>query len=145
MQDWHWWIILAVFLAIVEVFTPGFVVMCFSVGALLAALIAGLGLGTSWQIAGFAIGTFLAFLSVRPLFQKWAQQAESRTATNVDRLIGQKATILQDTDEDGGLAKVGGEEWSARAADGQKHPAGSKVVIERVEGNRLYVKSLQAE
>ncbi|MDQ7053981.1 MAG: NfeD family protein [candidate division KSB1 bacterium] len=145
MQAWHWWIILAVFLAIVEVFTPGFVVMCFSVGALLAALVAGAGLGTSWQVVGFAVGTFLAFISVRPLFQKWAQTAEERTATNVDRLIGQKATVLQDTNEDSGLVKVGGEEWPARAADGQKHSAGDKVVIERVEGNRLYVKSLQTE
>ena len=145
MQAWHWWIILAVFLAIVEVFTPGFVVMCFSVGALLAALVAGVGLGTSWQVVGFAVGTFLAFVSVRPLFQKWAQKAEDRAATNVDRLIGQRATVLQETDEDGGLVKVGGEEWPALAADGQKHAAGDKVVIERVEGNRLYVKSLEAK
>ncbi len=145
MQAWHWWIILAVFLAIVEVFTPGFVVMCFSVGALLAALVAGVGLGTSWQVVGFAVGTFLAFVSVRPLFQKWAQKAEDRAATNVDRLIGQRATVLQETDEDGGLVKVGGEEWPARAEDGQKHAAGDKVVIERVEGNRLYVKSLEAK
>lgn len=41
MDDSFWWLIVGLALFVVELLTPGFVVACFGVGALLASLIAG--------------------------------------------------------------------------------------------------------
>lgn len=139
MQAWHIWLILAIFLAIVEIFTPGFVVLCFAAGGLLASLVALIGLSATWQILAFAAGTFAAFVSVRPFMQNWALRKSQHVPTNVDRLVNQQATVLEPVDDDAGLVKIGGEEWSARSADGQRHRAGKKVRVVRVEGNKVFV------
>ncbi len=139
MQAWHIWLVLAIFFAIVEIFTPGFVILCFSGGGLVASGLALFGLSLSWQILGFAAGTFLAFISIRPLFQKWAQKHEKVAATNVDRLVGQKATVVETVTEDRGRVKIGGEEWSARPADAASYARGEKVQVVKVEGNKVLV------
>ena len=46
---WWIWIIIAAFFAISEVFTAGFFILWFGVGALVAGLLALLGVGIIWQ------------------------------------------------------------------------------------------------
>ena len=48
MSDWYWvlWFILGAILVVAEIFTSGFVLLWFGVGALAAALAAFLGLGS---------------------------------------------------------------------------------------------------
>ena len=56
-ESWTWilWTILGVVLVIAEVFTPGFVLLWFGVGALAAALAAFLGAGLAAQFILFIV------------------------------------------------------------------------------------------
>ncbi len=144
MENWHLWIITAVIFGIIEMLTPGFVVLCFALGAVLAALAAGLGFSLTVQVAGFAVGTFIAFLSIRPIVMRWLEDNESAQPTNIDRLIGMTALVLQVTDEYSGLVSVGGEEWSARAIDGQSYKKGERVRVVRIDGNKVLVQGMEA-
>ena len=56
-ENWTWilWTVLGVVLVIAEVFTPGFVLLWFGVGALAAALAAFLGAGLAAQFILFII------------------------------------------------------------------------------------------
>lgn len=139
MQPWHIWFALALVLAAVEILTPGFVLICFSAGAAVAGLCALSGLSVPLQILGFAGGSFVAFVTIRPAMRRWALHKGEALPTNIDRLIGQKATVLEPTDDAKGLVKIGGESWSARSADGREIAAGSRVVVQAIEGNKVIV------
>lgn len=58
MKIWQIWVIVALVSIIIEIFTSGFAVACFSVGCILAAKGTVCKLGLSWQILLFAIGLF---------------------------------------------------------------------------------------
>lgn len=67
METWHIWVILALILVIVEIFTSGFVIICFAVGSAAAAVASYCSLGIKGQLLWFSVATFLAFIAVRPL------------------------------------------------------------------------------
>src|ERR1044072_4169603 len=68
---WILWVVLGVVLIIAEVFTPGFVLLWFGIGALAAALGRMLGAGPGFQFLVFiSLPTLLTALS-RTIFVKY--------------------------------------------------------------------------
>jgi membrane protein implicated in regulation of membrane protease activity len=141
MPAWLLWLIAGLVLAILEIFTPGFVFICFTFGCFAAAIVAALDFGFSWQIGIFGGITFVLFVSARQVFGKLFSRETTPTLTNVDRLIGLIAITLEDVDDQRGQVKVEGEAWSARSDSGEKLPSGIKVRVLRVDGNKLVVGS----
>ena len=70
MEIWQIWIVAALVLIIIEIFTSGFAIACLCVGCLLAAICAGFELSIAWQFGFFALGTFFGFIFVRPFVLK---------------------------------------------------------------------------
>ena len=63
---WYVWLAVALITLILEVFTSGFVIGCFSVGALVSAIVAALGGGMNAQLIVFAAVTDEVFAFIRP-------------------------------------------------------------------------------
>jgi membrane protein implicated in regulation of membrane protease activity len=139
MPLWLIWLLAGLALAIFEILTPGFVLACFSFGCFVAAIVAALDFSFSWQISFFAATTFVLFVSARQLFGKLFGGKKAPVFTNIDRLIGLTAVTLEEVDDQRGQVKVEGEAWSARSGSGEKLPAGIKVRVLRVDGNKLIV------
>lgn len=142
MELWAIWIIAALLLVILEVFTTGFVVFCFAFGGLLASLSAGLGASLAWQIAVFAAGSAVAFFFIRPVVMKLFFR-KGETATNVDAIIGRTATVSEAIDPatGSGRVKIDGDDWKAVSEDDRPLPAGTRVTIVSREGIILTVKN----
>jgi membrane protein implicated in regulation of membrane protease activity len=135
MPAWALWVIAAVVLAGVELFTPGlFVAGLLVLPALAAALAATLGGGAAIQLIVFILGSAGSALFLRPLARSHVRMpAQLRTGTAA--LVGAPATVLQRVDRDGGRVRIGGEEWSARAfMDDQVIEPGSRVEVVKIEG-----------
>jgi membrane protein implicated in regulation of membrane protease activity len=135
MPAWAVWVIAAVVLAGVELFTPGlFVAGLLVLPALAAALTATLGAGAAVQLIVFIVGSAGSALFLRPLARSHLRMpAQLRTGTAA--LIGAPATVLQRVDRDGGRVRIGGEEWSARAfMDDQVIEPGARVEVVKIEG-----------
>lgn len=135
MPSWAVWAILAVLLAVGEIFTPG---LFFLGPVALAAVIAGLagllGLGIVVQLIVFIAGSLASLALIRPLARAHIRMpAELRTGT--DALPGTKALVLQRVDANGGRVRIGGEEWSARAyMEGDVYEPGARVEVVKIEG-----------
>jgi membrane protein implicated in regulation of membrane protease activity len=132
---WLAWLIVAVALAVGEIATPGlFVLGPLALAAVASAVAAGLGVTVVWQIAVFVAGALATLLVVRPVARRHLRMpAALRTGT--DALVGARALVLQRVDEDGGLVKIGGEEWSARSfMAGQVLEPGARVEVAKIEG-----------
>ena len=135
MPAWAVWVIAAVVLAGVELFTPGlFVAGLLVVPALAAALTATLGGGAAFQLIVFIVGSAGSALFLRPLARSHLRMpAQLRTGTAA--LVGAPATVLQRVDRDGGRVRIGGEEWSARAyMEDQVLEPGTRVEVVKIEG-----------
>lgn len=146
MQLWHYWLLAALILLISEMFTPGFLLATFAVGAVAASITALLGLGFGWQLIIMAVVSVVAFYTLRPMVLKsQAKRKAGGTAieTNVDALVGRTGRVETNID-DGvtGQVKVGGEVWSAIGENDTAIEAGKKIKVLRVDGSKLIVTAL---
>ena len=67
---WLIWIIVSILCLILELSSGDFFILCFAIGAAVAALLAGCGLSLTWQIIIFAVVSALSLLLVRPALVK---------------------------------------------------------------------------
>ena len=135
MPGWVIWAIVALVLVVGEIFTPGmFFLGPVALAAVAAAIVDLVGGGAILQLIVFIAGAIASVLIVRPIAKSHLHvPAPLRTGTAA--LTGAKAVVLQRVDSDGGLVRIGGEEWSARAyMDGQSYEPGDRVEVVKIEG-----------
>ena len=151
LESWGWilWTILGVALVIAEVFTAGFVLLWFGVGALAAALAAFLGAGVAAQFVVFiAVSAVLTALS-RTIFTNYfsGRDEPGGLRTGAASLPGQVGTVVTSSRGalDEGAVKVYGSVWTAYPAEGEPPlEAGDRVVVERLQGASIYVRRASA-
>ena len=136
MDAWVIWILVAVAFGVGEVLTTTFVLAPFSVGALVAALIAAIGGGAVGSWATFIIVSLLMLWVVRPIARSHMRTpAQLRTGTAA--LIGRRAIVLERiaNDEGVGCVRIDGEVWTARAYDEDSIiEAGTPVQVIEIRG-----------
>ncbi|MCK4654715.1 MAG: NfeD family protein [Candidatus Cloacimonetes bacterium] len=138
MDTWLIWVAIGIICIIIEIFTPGFLFMSFGIGAIITGMVSLVLKNVPLQILVFAVITFMVFISSRKLSKKLI--SKSSEETNIYALKGKKGFVVKEIPEDGrGYVKVGGEEWSAVSEDGEKIEKDEKVIIIKVEGNKLIV------
>src|SRR6478735_12175671 len=115
MPAWVLWAIVAVLLAVGEIFTPGlFFLRPIALAALASTVVAAVG-GPVWlQVVVFGVGSFAAVGLLRPIARRHLTMPRA-IRTGAAALEGAKAVVLQRVDGRGGRVKIGGEEWSARS------------------------------
>ncbi len=81
-QYYPWlWIAFALIFFAAEIFTVGFVLFCFGIGAAAAAAVAFLGAGPAWQLAVFGFVSILAVFLSAPLPTASATPTRSKSAS----------------------------------------------------------------
>ena len=145
MTPWQMWLLIAAVFVVIEICTSGFAVACFSVGCVFGAILAACDLSLTWQVVAFAIGTFLAFVFIRPFVMKIIDKKtnDSNVKTNMDNIIGKTAVVTERIEEGGyGRVKLDGDDWKAATEDGAAAEVGDKVQIVSYESIILTVKKL---
>jgi membrane protein implicated in regulation of membrane protease activity len=135
MPAWALWAVAAVALAIGEVLTPGlFFLGPVALAAVAAGVVGALGAGLAWQLVAFIVGSIAGLAVLRPIARAHLHMpALMRTGTAA--LVGAKAVVLRTVDANGGLVRIGGEEWSARAyVEDQVLEPGTRVEVVQIEG-----------
>ena len=117
---WTWWLVLSIFLIILEIFAPSFVLIWFAIGAgvaLLGALIPGVGFGV--QIGLFILASVAGLLLLRPLLRSRSNAAEDdRELNRFDtNLVGSPGTLTQAIQGGQGRARVGDSTWTVTGPD----------------------------
>ena len=145
MEIYQIWLLIAAVFVVIEIFTSGFAVACFSVGCAFGAILAACDLSLTWQVVAFAIGTFLAFVLIRPVVMKYLDKKtnDSHVKTNMDNIIGKTAVVTERIEEGGyGRVKIDGDDWKALTDNGMAAEVGEKVQIVSYESIVLTVKKL---
>jgi membrane protein implicated in regulation of membrane protease activity len=135
VPGWLVWSIVAVLLAVGEIFTPGmFFLGPVALAAVAAGLVALVGLGVVLQLLVFIAGAIGSVWMLRPIARRHLHMpAALRTGTAA--LEGTKAVVLLRVDVNGGRVRIGGEEWSARSyMEDQVFEPGARVEVVKIEG-----------
>ncbi len=136
MRAWMIWLVVSVGLVIAELFSLDLVLIMFATGALAAAGTAALvDDSLLLQALVFAVVSALSLGLVRPLAKTRLQAGTEEVRHGIDALKAQDALVLERVDEHGGLVKLGGEHWTARAFDAtQVLEPGQTVQVVDIKG-----------
>ena len=134
------WLGLIVAFIAVEAATVNLMSIWFIGGSVAGLVCAILGAPTLLQFAVFILVSALLLALLRPLLKKYLRVKPSRT--NADRLLGQEALVTEDIDNlrETGAIRINGVLWTAKSVDDTQISAGSRVLIDRIEGAKVYVK-----
>ncbi len=146
---WILWLVLGVGLIIAEIFTMGFVLFWFGIGAAAAALTGLMGGGFLLQFLVFAGVSIGLTVMSRTIFARYFSHSErDRMKTGVDSLPGKVGTVT--TASEGalneGAVKVFGSTWTAFPIDDEEPlKEGEKVEVIEVKGSSVYVRRVTKE
>jgi membrane protein implicated in regulation of membrane protease activity len=134
------WAALAVILFIGEMFTAGFFMLPFALGATMAAILDLAGLDPIWQLLSFIAVSVIAFLLLRRFADRITR--ESPVRIGVDRLIGERGVVIEELipNHPSGQVRIQREEWRADAPGFASVPVGTHVTVEAVQGTHLIVR-----
>lgn len=142
MNIWFWvWVALAVILSVAEIFTAGFFLLPFGIGAAIAALLEFVWPGSiGWQWAAFVILSSLLLVVLRRFAERVTHEPPQKVAG--DRLIGRSGVVIARLEPHSvvGMVRVDREEWRADAPGDEPLDPGTRITVVAVEGTHLVVK-----
>jgi membrane protein implicated in regulation of membrane protease activity len=135
IDAWVWWLIGAAALGIGLVITAMPELGMLAVGAVAAAVAAGIFGGDAVvQVVAFVVVSTALIAVVRPIANRHRAQ-RPQLATGIEALKGKQAVVLERVDASGGRIKLAGEIWSARALDtDHAYEVGQEVDVVDIEG-----------
>ena len=153
MSDWFWvlWSILGAILIVAEMFTSGFVLLWFGIGALAAAFVGLVGVDSLLiQFMVFAVVSIGLTAASRTIFLNYFSREKSGQSlrSGVDSLPGKIGTVVSSSKGalQEGAVKVLGSTWTAYPAVGEAPlEAGERVCVESVEGASIYVRRIDGD
>ncbi len=140
---WIIWMVVAAIFVIGEIFTLGFFLLWFGVGAAVAGILAIFGLGGSWQWGAFAVVSGVLFVLSRRFAERFSKKQPP--GIGADRFVDKKGVVLEEVDniKNSGRIRVGKEEWRAESDTGEVIPVGKVVEVTRLVGTHAVVKTLK--
>lgn len=133
------WIVVFAAALIIEAASFALVSIWFAAGALGALIAAAVGAPFWVQLIIFGILAGLLLIFTRPLLKKLFPH--KFIPTNSELEIGKTAVVIEDIDNDTGKGRVrlGGVNWAAVSADGEKISVGVTVRVKEIRSAKLIV------
>lgn len=141
METHHYWIIFGIIMMIAEIFTPGFLLASFGIGAFGGSLFAFWAYGFKVQLFVFSAVTVSIFFGIRPLYNKYFHKLDDQRKTGVNALIGNNYRVTETISNSENLCRVqiGSESWRARSQNGKSFKVGEMIKIDKLEGSTLII------
>lgn len=142
---WWIWMGLAAIFAIGEIFTEGFFLLWFAIGAALAGVLAILGVAGGWQWAAFVVVSGVLFAVSRRFAERFT--SKQPPGIGADRFIGKRGVALEaiDNAENTGRVRIDKEEWRADSDTDETIPVGARIEVVRLDGTHVVVRTLEEE
>ena len=140
---WQAWTAAAVVCLILELTAGDFFIICFSIGAVFAALTAALGLGIYVQLAVFAVFTLACLFWVRPFAKRYLHKGEDRRVSNAEALMGRQGRVVETVKAGGyGRVQIDGDVWKAVTREAADLTEGTPVRVVGRESTIITVESI---
>ena len=143
IELWCLWMVLAAVFLIGEIFTAGFFLLWFSIGAAAAGILAMFGVGESGQLTVFIVVSIILFIFGR----RFAERVTVRQPPGIgaDRFVGGTGVVLEKIDPvaGAGCVRIGQEQWLAKSDGGLAILPDAIVKVVRIDGAHAVVRSME--
>lgn len=128
---WMYWLAIAIFLVIIEVFTASAIALCMAIGAFAAFIAALLGCGIELQLLILAVAMMSSLVFVPRLLKRYKCLfiSGNESVSNMDALIGRDAIVESSTVDSTLRVKIDGDKWQVKSADGSELIQGDRVKV----------------
>ena len=141
---WQMWAIVAVVCLIMELMAGDFFIICFSIGAVFAAITAAVGGGIYLQLLMFAVFTLISLFWIRPFAQRYLHKGEDNRVSNADALLDRHGRVVETVKADGfGRVQIDGDIWKAVTNETADIPEGSNVRVIGRESTIITVETIK--
>ncbi len=142
IQIWWIWIFFAVIFIIAEIFTAGFFIFWFGIGAAVAGILALLGAGNLWQWTAFIVISAVLVIISRRFADKFTTKQPD--GIGADRFAGRVGIVIEkiDNDKNTGRIRLDKEEWRAESSNDEIINVNSKVKIVKIQGVHAIVEKI---
>ncbi|MDF9867673.1 membrane protein implicated in regulation of membrane protease activity [Bacilli bacterium PM5-3] len=144
------WLIVIIGFLVIEIMTPSFFSISFSIAGVVALIVYFLGFGIMAQLVAYTITVAITLYFLIPILRKISNVKSNQNGpvvrTNLDLIIGEvgicleKISLLQD-----GLVKIEGKEWTAKVTDDIEIEAQTPVIIKEIQGSKVIVEPAKKE
>lgn len=140
---WQMWAVVAVICLILELTAGDFFIICFSIGAVFAAITAVLGGGLYLQLVMFAIFTLISLFWVRPFAKRYLHKGEDSRVSNADALMDRHGRVVETVKADGfGRVQIDGDIWKAVTNEAEDIAEGKNVRVVGRESTIITVETI---
>ncbi len=145
IKVWMIWMIFAAIMIIGEIFTVGFFILWFGIGAIVAGILAILGTGAVPQWTAFVLVSGVLLVGSRRFANKITKPQPP--GIGADRFVGKTGMVLEQIDnmKNTGRVRLGAEEWRAQSETEEIIPPESQVLVVQTSGTHLIVKTVKGE
>ena len=139
VEVWVMWLVLAGVLLVGEMFSAGFFLFWFSIGAAVAGLAALLGAHESVQLIVFIVVSGTLFVTGKKFAKRVTKEQPS--GIGADRFVGGTGIVLEEINPPANTGKIrlNQESWRAESENGEVVPEGATVKVLRIDGTRAIV------
>lgn len=137
---WIVWLIITIVMFLLEIATALLISIWFVAGAIIAMILATLGVNIYFQIGAFIIISTLVLI-IGFHYRDEILMRRKKVATNVDRFIGKEGVVEEAFNPitGQGRALVNGVSWRIETTDSTPIPAGTLIIVKDIAGTRLIV------
>ncbi|MCC3764444.1 NfeD family protein [Glycomyces sp. TRM65418] len=144
MDSVFYWIIAAVILGAIELFTGTLVLAMVGVGAVLAGVGAALGAPFWLQVVLFGTGSVASLFGLRPFLKQALESDQGGTRAvssfGTRAIEGAEARVVEKVDLTGGLVEIAGDNWTAYPLEpDQVLEPGDNVTVVEIKGATVIV------
>ncbi len=140
------WLVVLILCVVIEAASMGLTTIWFALGALVALIVSMFTDVVPFQILAFLVVSLVSLIFVRDLAM--AKLNRTRSSTNVDSMIGEKAVVTTEINNilNTGSVNFKGMEWTARnvSVDGVIQ-TGQIVRIRAIEGVKVIVDEVESQ
>jgi membrane protein implicated in regulation of membrane protease activity len=139
------WIVIAVIFAIIEAFTMGLTTIWFTIGGVVACIVALMGASLLIQIIVFFAVSIILLYFTRSLAEKRLKIGHEKNIT--EQMIGKTGLVTETIEpHNTGQVKVNGMVWTAVSKNNSEILLRDEIVkIVRIEGVKLIVERVKGE
>jgi membrane protein implicated in regulation of membrane protease activity len=144
-EIWWVWMALAALFIVGEIFTQGFFLFWFGIGAAAAGVLALLGLSFGWQLGAFVVISGVLFIASRRFAERFSKKQPP--GIGADRFVGLEGIVLEEIDnaKNTGRVRVEKDEWRADSEIGDLIPEGKRIIVSRLDGAHMVVRLKKEE
>ncbi len=143
IQIWWVWMAIAAFFVVAEIFTMGFFLLWFGVGAAVAGVLALVGLGPGWQLGSFVVVSLVLFAVSRRFAERFTKKQPP--GVGADRFVHKRGVVIEEINnlKNTGRVRIEKDEWRADSQTDEVIPVGRTIQVTKVDGTHLVVKTIK--